>query len=74
MPADTRACDREAALRRFFTHHAHLVSADEADDFVAELRLLTTPLKYGRALDSILRIVVQRLLSKRGGHTAGGNG
>lgn len=59
------AAQRAAVLRRYFARHAAAFAVAEVDSMVAELRPTGTPQKFGRAIDSMLRIVVARLLGRK---------
>lgn len=62
--AELSAAHRAAVLRRYLSNHAPAFGATEVDSMVAELRPAMTPQKFARAVDSMLRIVVTRLLGR----------
>ena len=63
--AELSAGQRAAILRRYFARHAASFAADEVDSMVAVLRPAATPQKFARASDSMLHIVVARLLGRK---------
>ena len=62
--AELTSVQRAVVLRRYLARHAPAFNATEVDSMVAELRPAMTPQKFARAVDSMLRIVVVRLLGR----------